>query len=61
VDLSIISINSALRKDPIARADALNSADVVILCLPDAAAREAVFKPLVPLARESLFSRRKRG
>jgi N-acetyl-gamma-glutamyl-phosphate reductase len=41
-DLSIISIDSALRKDPIARADALNSADAVILCLPDAAAREAV-------------------
>lgn len=30
------------RKDPIKREDALNSADFVILCLPDDAAREAV-------------------
>ena len=32
----------ARRKEASARADALNSADVVILCLPDDAAREAV-------------------
>jgi N-acetyl-gamma-glutamyl-phosphate reductase len=35
-------LDDARRKDVSARADALNSADVVILCLPDAAAREAV-------------------
>jgi N-acetyl-gamma-glutamyl-phosphate reductase len=41
-DLSVISIDSALRKDVAARAERLNAADAVILCLPDAAAREAV-------------------
>lgn len=41
-DLSLLSIDPALRKDPTARAEALNSADVVILCLPDEAAKEAV-------------------
>ena len=32
----------ALRKDPAARAEMLNSADIAFLCLPDQAAREAV-------------------
>jgi len=41
-DLEVISIAPALRKDSSARADALNRADAVILCLPDGAAREAV-------------------
>jgi N-acetyl-gamma-glutamyl-phosphate reductase len=41
-DLELISIDPALRKDAKARADVLNSADVVILCLPDEAAKEAV-------------------
>jgi len=41
-DLSLISIDPALRKDAGARAEALNSADAAILCLPDDAAREAV-------------------
>ena len=41
-DLELVSIDPALRKDPKARADALNSADAVILCLPDDAAKEAV-------------------
>ena len=41
-DIEIISLPEALRKDPEARRQALNSADVVFLCLPDDAAREAV-------------------
>jgi N-acetyl-gamma-glutamyl-phosphate reductase len=41
-DLSLIEIDEACRKEPAARAEALNAADVVILCLPDDAAREAV-------------------
>jgi len=41
-DLQVISIDPGKRKDPSARADMLNSADAVILCLPDDAAREAV-------------------
>jgi N-acetyl-gamma-glutamyl-phosphate reductase len=41
-ELELTVLDDARRKDPSARADALNSADVVILCLPDDAAREAV-------------------
>ncbi len=41
-DLSLMKLPEELRKDPAARADALHSADIAFLCLPDAAAREAV-------------------
>jgi N-acetyl-gamma-glutamyl-phosphate reductase len=41
-DLQLVAIDPVLRKDPSARRDHLNAADVVILCLPDDAAREAV-------------------
>lgn len=40
--LSLITLSDGDRKDPSARKSALNDADVVILCLPDDAAREAV-------------------
>ena len=41
-DLHLISLPEELRKDPSARRDALNAADIAFLCLPDAAAVEAV-------------------
>jgi N-acetyl-gamma-glutamyl-phosphate reductase len=41
-DLQLISIDPDKRKDAAARAEMLNSADAVILCLPDDAAVEAV-------------------
>ncbi|WP_299817944.1 N-acetyl-gamma-glutamyl-phosphate reductase [uncultured Roseibium sp.] len=41
-DLELISIPEESRKDPAARAEYLNTADVAILCLPDAAAKESV-------------------
>ncbi|WP_420145085.1 N-acetyl-gamma-glutamyl-phosphate reductase [Sphingobium sp.] len=41
-ELSLITVPEELRRDAGARRDALNAADVVVLCLPDDAAREAV-------------------
>ena len=41
-DLEMITLPEELRKDPEARKNALNSCDVAFLCLPDAAAIEAV-------------------
>ena len=41
-ELSLITLSDADRKDAAARKQALNAADIVILCLPDEAAREAV-------------------
>jgi len=41
-EFSLITLDDAHRKNATARADALNAADFVILCLPDDAAREAV-------------------
>lgn len=41
-DLSVVVLSEDVRKDPAARRDALNAADVAFLCLPDAAAVEAV-------------------
>lgn len=39
---TLIRLDAAARKDPARRAEALNAADVAILCLPDEAARDAV-------------------
>ncbi|SEJ18261.1 N-acetyl-gamma-glutamyl-phosphate reductase [Sphingomonas sp. OV641] len=41
-DLTLVTLPEEKRKDAGARRDAINAADVVILCLPDDAAREAV-------------------
>jgi len=41
-DIELISIDPVKRKDASARKDIINRADLVILCLPDEAAREAV-------------------
>ena len=40
-DLELLTLPEEKRKDPAARAEALNSADVSFLCLPDVAAVEA--------------------
>ncbi len=41
-DVQVITLPEEKRKDPAARKQALNSADVAFLCLPDAAAIESV-------------------
>ncbi len=41
-EFTIIALDDGQRKDALARRDALNAADIVVLCLPDDAAREAV-------------------
>jgi N-acetyl-gamma-glutamyl-phosphate reductase len=41
-ELALVALPDDRRKDPEARREALNAADVVVLCLPDDAAREAV-------------------
>ena len=40
-DLEVITLPGELRKDPAARKNALNDATIVLLCLPDDAAKEA--------------------
>lgn len=41
-DVEILSIPEAQRKDPRVKAEYINAADAVFLCLPDAASRESV-------------------
>ena len=47
-DLEILQISEELRKDPEARKNLMNQADVVFLCLPDQAAIEAATLPTNP-------------
>lgn len=41
-DIQLLALPEPLRKEPSARKEAMNAADIVFLCLPDAAAVEAV-------------------
>lgn len=41
-DIELITLSDEKRKDPVCRKEAINSADIAFLCLPDDAAREAV-------------------
>lgn len=41
-DIKLITLSDELRKDIVARKDALNNCDIAFLCLPDKAAMEAV-------------------
>ena len=41
-DLQLLTLPESDRMNPTRRAEAINSCDIAILCLPDAAAREAV-------------------
>ena len=41
-DIELLKIDPALRKDPEERKKLINASDITFLCLPDAAAREAV-------------------
>lgn len=41
-DIELLTLAEELRKDAVARKEKLNEADIVFLCLPDDAAREAV-------------------
>ena len=50
--IGLISLDEARRKDAAARAEAMAAADLVVLCLPDAAARQAA--ALLPLGPKLL-------
>ena len=41
-DIELVTIDPEKRKDQVARSNLLNGADIVVLCLPDNAARESV-------------------
>ncbi|WP_296226670.1 N-acetyl-gamma-glutamyl-phosphate reductase [Ralstonia sp. UBA689] len=50
-DLQLLTLPAEFRKDPARRAEAINACDIAILCLPDAAAREAVASIVNPNVR----------
>ncbi|MCS4295652.1 N-acetyl-gamma-glutamyl-phosphate reductase [Comamonas sp. BIGb0152] len=50
-DISLVTLPAAERKDARRRAEAINACDIAILCLPDAAAREAVQAIVNPAVR----------
>ncbi len=50
-DITLMTLDAAERKDPRRRAQAINACDIAILCLPDAAAREAVGAIVNPAVR----------
>jgi N-acetyl-gamma-glutamyl-phosphate reductase len=50
-DIEVLTIDSTLRKDAGERARLSNLADIVFLCLPDAAAKEAVVQITNPATR----------
>ncbi len=50
-DLRLLTLPASERKDPQRRAEAINSADVAILCLPDDAAKQAVAAIVNPNVR----------
>ena len=50
-DLQLITLPPADRKNPSRRAEAINSCDIALLCLPDDAAREAVAVIVNPAVR----------
>lgn len=41
-DIDLVTLPDDVRKNAAARAQAINDCDVAVLCLPDAAARQAV-------------------
>ncbi|MGB3067251.1 MAG: N-acetyl-gamma-glutamyl-phosphate reductase [Ottowia sp.] len=50
-DIRLFTLPAADRKDPQRRAEAINTCDIAILCLPDAAAREAANSITNPAVR----------
>jgi len=50
-DITLFTLATAERKDARRRAEAINACDIAILCLPDAAAREAVAAIVNPSVR----------
>lgn len=50
-DLRLLTLPDAERKDARRRAEAINACDIALLCLPDAAAREAVSAVVNPAVR----------